>query len=438
MLKIIIDFIAGILFAYANITIIKKLTKQEIYLKEPTNYILIILIAVILTLFAFPKYNLVKFVLKFSLIMIIDCLIFKENFTKVVAVFSIYLIILIICDSIIDKSILKVLEIMHKDNNLYFYILRRTLVLISLLTITNALSKNKRLSNYIINIKEEINFEILMFFIILWIIIGHLEVNIDKIFTLNGNQLINGLTILIYILFIIIYYHNQKKIEIAEEKTEYVYRYLKEIEDIIDNVSLNNHELKNELASVLGYIEDRDYKNAKKEISKIIKINNTDDKSYLNSIKNIPNGGLKGLLYYKLLKAEENRLNIELDISEEVYKELEEFPEEEKKMAYKILGVYLDNAIEAANDSKRRIFSIEIYTVEKYKIDIVISNTFNKEKLDVNKIGSRGYTTKGNGHGKGIYYVTKLIEKKNYLTESHSIFKDFYIEHLYINNLQFR
>lgn len=145
MLKIIIDFIAGILFAYANITIIKKLTKQEIYLKEPTNYILIILIAVILTLFAFPKYNLVKFVLKFSLIMIIDCLIFKENFTKVVAVFSIYLIILIICDSIIDKSILKVLEIMHKDNNLYFYILRRTLVLISLLTITMLYPKIKDL-----------------------------------------------------------------------------------------------------------------------------------------------------------------------------------------------------------------------------------------------------------------------------------------------------
>ena len=83
-------------------------------------------------------------------------------------------------------------------------------------------------------------------------------------------------------------------------------------------------------------------------------------------------------------------------------------------------------------DSEEKIVTIEIYVINN-NINIVISNTFNKNIVDIKSISKKGYTTKGSGHGKGLYLVNKLINNfKNFNTET-KIIKGYYVQRLVIN-----
>ena len=153
----------------------------------------------------------------------------------------------------------------------------------------------------------------------------------------------------------------------------------------------------------------------------------------LSELKNLPKGGLKGLIYYKVLTAKSKKVSIEIDVSTDVYKKLNKMSINQNKILCQIIGIYLDNAIEAASENRKKIIAVEIYSLDKNSVSIVISNTFKNNKVDFNKIGKKGYTTKGKGHGKGTYLAGKLISKNNWLTEEHNVRNKLYIQKVEVN-----
>ena len=68
----------------------------------------------------------------------------------------------------------------------------------------------------------------------------------------------------------------------------------------------------------------------------------------------------------------------------------------------KILGVFLDNAIESAEISKNKVLGIEAFT-KNGEVIFIISNTFDP---NVKKIGR---TSKGPGHGYGLLLVNNIL-----------------------------
>ena len=81
----------------------------------------------------------------------------------------------------------------------------------------------------------------------------------------------------------------------------------------------------------------------------------------INQLKNLPSGGLKGLLYYKIAVARNNDINIEVDVSQDASPVLNALNQDELKIIFKLIGIYCDNAIEAAKDTKKKIVLIEIW-----------------------------------------------------------------------------
>ena len=266
-------------------------------------------------------------------------------------------------------------------------------------------------------------------FIILVICIVFITHNISINFQLNIEFIANTLTVIALIIFCYIFINENNEFNILNEKYDSLFNYVQTFENWIEKEQLNRHEYKNQLASIRCITKE---KKVKDKIDSIMldNINITNDT--VNQLKPIPNGGLKGLLYYKIAIAENNKLNIELDISIKNPDIIKKLSEDKIKILCRLLGIYLDNAIEAAKETKKKIISIEIYEVDK-NINIVITNTFDNTN-DISKRNDKGFTTKGQGHGKGLYFAKKMIDNNDWIDEEQNIIDGFYSQKLIIKN----
>ena len=96
----------------------------------------------------------------------------------------------------------------------------------------------------------------------------------------------------------------------------------------------------------------------------------------------------------------------------------------------KLIGIYYDNAIEAAKETRKKNILIEIYEV-KNQTNIVISNTFKKAK-NFNNRNEKGISSKGKGRGNGLYFAKSLLDKNKWIEENQEIIDRYYIETLHI------
>lgn len=83
----------------------------------------------------------------------------------------------------------------------------------------------------------------------------------------------------------------------------------------------------------------------------------------------------------------------------------------------RILGIAFDNAIEASEKNIiGRHIDIMFYKNEEQGIEVEIRNSFDNKNLDINKIFSRGFTTKKDHNGDGLFNVRELISKYSNLS----------------------
>jgi len=74
-----------------------------------------------------------------------------------------------------------------------------------------------------------------------------------------------------------------------------------------------------------------------------------------------------------------------------------------------VLGILLDNAIEAAKDSVEK--KVEVFMKrEERALTFIVLNGIN-EKVDVTMIYEKGYSTKGEGRGLGLGIVNDIVSK---------------------------
>lgn len=205
---------------------------------------------------------------------------------------------------------------------------------------------------------------------------------------------------------------------------------LKEYEDILDRYRITNHENKNELLTIRNMLKQNDDSTIT-YIDKILNNQIKDDEKLMHQTSVIPSGGLRGLIYSKILLMKTMKISCKINISPKVKTvDLIDLDQELILDICKIIGVYLDNSIEAVKDLSKRNISIEMFIADE-NLAISIGNNF-EGTVDFGKIEEKGYTSKGKSHGYGLFLAREIIAKNNKLYNEKQIDNKYFTQTLYI------
>lgn len=187
--------------------------------------------------------------------------------------------------------------------------------------------------------------------------------------------------------------------------------YNKSLSILYDNVKGFKHDFDNIVSTIGGYVHTDDMDGLKEYFIRFEKdCQRTNNIATLNpSVINNP--GIYSLLSSKYHKADKLGININL----EFFVDLNDFNVETYEFS-RILGIFLDNAIESASECEDKIINIKFRNDEKNNRHLVIiSNTYKNKDVDVENIFEKGKTGKLNHSGLGLYEVRQYIKKNNNL-----------------------
>lgn len=390
-----------------------KILLEEKRIKLDLKSVIVIIIAILL-------YSIVIGTLDGILKTLVICLIyvivyrsiFPITYTKSILISFEYIILSIIPDLFILLFSVYVLKI---DSNVFYNNFAQTIIstlLVNILLILLTLILKKTLRK-ISNIKLTNNKEIIMYLLLsLFSILVVFYTEYSNVKVSSSKELILG--IIIIVSFVLILYSLVKqKIENNKLMTRYIklLEFIKNYEKELDKQKELRHESKNQLITARSKIVD------KKKEHKVIEYLNSIISDYVKgnnekytSFQYLPANGIKGFFYYKANEAENNGINLSINVSPKVENTfIGDLDTNDFKQLGILLGVYLDNAIEASKNSKDKKMAIEIYKTGE-DIEIIISNTY-EGKIDTESIGKTKYTTKGKNHGYGLMLVSKILEE---------------------------
>lgn len=243
-------------------------------------------------------------------------------------------------------------------------------------------------------------------------------------------SIINSLLVIIYVSVVIRLMSSQAEFEKINGKYQTSLSSLKESETIIDQHRIDNHENKNQLLIIRNMVKAKD-KNTVKYIDTLIDNKINDNENIFYKTSKIPEGGLRFTIYSKLCKMKDMGIEYSLEIANEVSAaDLINMDDNTMLNICKIIGVFLDNAIEAVEELDEKDIIVEIFIMDN-NLCIEISNNY-KDVINLDKISNTGYSTKGKGHGYGLSLVSELVKKDSNLENEKEISKDLFTQRLKI------
>ena len=90
----------------------------------------------------------------------------------------------------------------------------------------------------------------------------------------------------------------------------------------------------------------------------------------------------------------------------------------------------IDNAIDAAMLTEEKSIFIEIY--KNKTLNILIENSYNGN-IDLKSISKKGFSTKGDNHGYGLYIVDKILNSTDNIEFEQYTLKEHFISTLIIS-----
>lgn len=352
---------------------------------------------------------------------------FKLNYLKAIFLTFIYIFWLVIPDVllIVLANFEEINKIIYSDNFINSLILNLASCIL-ILIIGFILKKPLR---KIINAEISNNIKIVFLSVAtLLCVVSFLFTFADK-FRINGNSLpyLISMCVLMIILFSLI----KKMIENNKLVSEYdqLLEFMTTYENEIEKQRILRHETKNEFLAIKAKLCDK--QNIQEIVAYIDEI--LKDKIIVNQEKYakfgyLPPNGIKGLCYFKMQEAEKLGINISINVSSKIRQSnVYNLNIKNQRDLGKLLGVFLDNAIEASVNSEKKQLGIEIYTNRENEFTMIVSNTFDNE-INKNKLGNEKFSTKGKERGHGLLLVKHIIGKNKIFETKTEIINDVYVQ----------
>ncbi|MGP5787307.1 sensor histidine kinase [Listeria monocytogenes] len=393
----------SILMAIIQITgifiAIQILTNKVFSIKEG-------LVTIAIAMLAFPLFTLVQYwSMIFVLIVFVSALYWKNKNVVVSASITLVVIILLtISDSIVGFILVPGLNFKYDEifNELLPTLIYCAGMLANLLVFSFLLRKLIEKVN-ISRFVEHRKYAYIIFSIVaLTVLAFYMNIYAGSIAGFDGSVLkintliFTGYTILLIVIVTVVINTATNELKVQNQKEQ-----LEQLQDYV-----------NILSTLVGYIDNNDMPGLKYYFeNNIVPINKTiESNNYkISLLQNIHVIELKGLLAVKLIRAQELKIDAILEVVEPIDKISMDSID-----LCKVVGILLDNAVEAALTCENPVIRIA-FVKKGDSIIIVFANSLPVNMPPIYKIFEEGFSTKGEGRGLGLASLREIMKKYSHV-----------------------
>ena len=397
-------FISALLSLIFSIFIVAKVFDKEIIKNKFKALGIIIGFAICVALINYYDRDKFKIVLTLPFLITSVKYIFDIKFDKAL-IYSVVSLAYLFIGELLTGILFSILPV---DYNYVFYnIIGKTIGSIIVFLFTIPVMHIRPIKTFVNNLSVKYeNLSVLIFLVIgvgsFWYMNSH-AINDSFEF------LINLFVLFLFFLMAILYFkENMKSKEMSDKYNELLSTVDTFEKELITKRKII-HDFKNQLIVINGYADNPE--KLKAYLSEIIKDQrNIPNSKLLLNVEKLPSG-LKGLIYYKFSNLDSN-INVSIDIKNSL-KKYESISPKLNKDCLKILGVFIDNAIEAVKNEKEKYINLE-FIKQKEQIIITVRNTCTS-RVNIKNLTKNGFTTKGKNHGYGLSLVSDIVRKDDSL-----------------------
>ena len=367
-------------------------------------------IAAIATLFISWPFNIIlNYITAFLILYFVIKLSFIKSFIATIFPSIVFNLI----GYLLANPYLDLLKITYEENNtIAIYRIPFALLTYSIVLIFNLIIKYRK---FTINILEDFDkksksiiiFNFIFGFICIFLQ-GILSVKYIDILPIEFT-FFNFICLLIY--FVLSFFSLAKVMSLSTttKKLESAEEYNKTLHILHDNVRGFKHDFDNIVTTIGGYIKTNDMEGLEKYYSQLQEDCSKVNTLYILNPDIINNPGIYNLLTTKYSEAEEKGIKVNLtfllDLNE-LHMKIYEFA--------RILGILLDNAIDAASECDEKVLNIVFRNEAKNNRNIIlIENTYKDKDVDLNQIFNKGISGKENHTGLGLCEIRQILKKNN-------------------------
>ena len=230
-----------------------------------------------------------------------------------------------------------------------------------------------------------------------------------------GITIVSILSLLAYFFISIYSLLNTTKLETTSQNLAEAQLYNKTLSLLHDKMRGFKHDFHNIVQGIGGYISTNDMEGLKKYYSQLLK-----DCDQVNNLTALNPSIINNSAIYNVMAAKYHRadeLGVQINLA--IFMDLNEIEQHMKIYEFtRILGILMDNAIEATSECKDKVIHVTFRKEENRKrMVMIIENTYLDKDVDIDRIFDKDFSTKSKetNSGLGLWEVRQVLKKNNNL-----------------------
>ncbi|WP_415410800.1 quorum-sensing sensor histidine kinase AgrC [Staphylococcus agnetis] len=217
----------------------------------------------------------------------------------------------------------------------------------------------------------------------------------------------------------------------SQQEIEDYYNYTLRVEQVNNRMRKFRHDYINILSTMSEYLREDDLEGLKAYYNKHIsplKDHFEANTLKLNGVENLKVKEIKGVITTKILQAQERQIEISVEVADEI----NEINMEMIDLS-SILGIIMDNAIEASMNLETPMIQIAFIKTEQ-SVLIIIMNKAPDNLPKLHTLYQEGFSTKGKNRGLGLSTLKEITDSKDNVFLETTIENHYFIQKLEIMN----